>query len=211
MNLPIVSSSQATRAPSARVAILAFDGVDELDLFGVNSILTKAIATETLAAVEILSRSSQVSTSGGTRIVTRTLADGESHYYDAYVLPGGRGALKAAEEGGLSKPVRHAFADGRKIYCCCSGALIAAAALRPMSGRMAIHRKKREDLKRYFKGEVVTGVADDNGIFSIGGQTFDGVKSVTLAFRLLADIDADVPHRIAERTEIAWKPEYATA
>jgi AraC family transcriptional activator FtrA len=188
---------------AARVAILGFDGVDELDLFGVYAILSKA-RNAGIAQVEIWSRKGLLRATGGVEVRTRTL-EPELDGCDILVVPGGSGALATAKTGQLNKAVRQARKRNARLYCCCSGALIVAAALRPTEGQMAIHKRKQDDLRTFFGGEIVSGIADSEGIYSIGGKSFEGVKSVILAFRVLSDLDAALSLRIAERTEISWR------
>lgn len=193
-------------AIAADVAILAYNGVDEIDLFGVFSVLAKARAAEMIRTVGIFAPDEAVVTSGGAKISTRPLVqlDRESA---VLVVPGGSGAADAARTQILAEAVRQARQNGARIYCCCSGALIVAAALQLTKGRIAIHARKRADLQLLFGGEIVSGLADSNGIVSIGGQKSESVKSVRLGFRILADLDPAMPQHISDRTEIAWTPD----
>ncbi len=200
--MSVLFPSKLSQRGAARVAILGFDGVDELDLFGVYAILSKA-GNSKIAQVDIWSRTGAIRATGGVEINTRKMDTGLDEC-NILIVPGGSGALTAAKAGQLADVVRQAHRRTARIYCCCSGALIVAAALTPLDGQMAIHKRKQDDLRTFFGGEIIGGIADSRGIFSIGGQSFEGVKSVMLAFRVLSDLDDSLPPQIAERTEISW-------
>lgn len=198
----LVSPEIAQRGP-ARVAILGFDGVDELDLFGVYSILSKAPSNR-VSEVNVWSRTGSIMATGGIELQTRII-DASLEECDILVVPGGSGALETAKAGHLSDAIAQAYGRDNRIYCCCSGALIVASALNLKEGRMAIHTRKQNDLKDFFSGQIVSGIADSGGIFTIGGRSSESVKSVTLAFRVLNDLDEALPVHVAERTEISWR------
>lgn len=143
--------------------------------------------------------------SGGIEFRTNTL-DAMDDEVGTLVVPGGSGATAAARDRKLADALCRARQNGARIYCCCSGALIVAAALGLRDGRIAIHARKRADLRALFGGEVVSGIAESDGIVSIGGRRSHSVKSVRLAFRILEDLDPGLPRSISERTEIAWRP-----
>ncbi len=190
-------------APPASVSVLAYDGVDELDLFGVYSVLAKAQASGAIADVGLFAPGPSVTASGGAEIRTAPLKRFNPGC-NVLVVPGGSGAAETAKSNLLSRPVRAAHNRGARIYCCCSGALIVASALKLLDGQLAIHARKKAELKAIFKGEVVDGLIESNGIVSIGGRRSTSVKSVDLAFRILSDLDPDLPGEISRRTEIAW-------
>lgn len=185
------------------VTILSYDGVDELDLFGLFSILAKA--SHRFSRLRLVAPRSPVLGSSGAEFVVEPLAavDAES---DVLVAPGGRGAEAAARSGVFSPTLRAVHARGGRIYCCCSGSLIAAAALPEASERLAITPRKRDLLGALFSGEIGAGLVEGNGIVSIGGLAQPSVKSVDLAFHLLASLDPLLARSVSERTEIAWRP-----
>lgn len=200
------SSREIFAAPvRGRIAVLAYDGVDELDLFGAYSVLAKARSEGSLQQVGIFAPLPLVVASGGTEFHAHRLEDiGDD--VGTIVVPGGSGATAAARDPRLACVLRRARLNGVRIYCCCSGGLIVAAALGLKEGRIAIHARKRADLQALFGGEVVSGITDSNGIVSIGGRRCHSVKSVRLAFRVLEDLDPSFPRSISARTEIAWRP-----
>ncbi|MDJ0933557.1 DJ-1/PfpI family protein [Breoghania sp.] len=187
-----------------QVTVLAYDGVDELDLFGLYSVLAKARGR--FDGLKLVPPDSPVTGSAGTEFVTEpanlTIADS-----DALVIPGGRRAADIAETRYFAPVIRHLHSRGARIYCCCSGTLILAAALKSTDGVSAIHHRKRDQLKSVFGGRIETGFVESNSIVSVGGQISRSVKSVDLAFRLLADVDPSLADRISDRMEIAWRTE----
>lgn len=188
-----------------RVAVLAYDGVDELDLFGAYSVLAKARSAGSLQALGIFAPEPIVAASGGTEFRARGLASIDKRT-GTVVVPGGRGATVAARDPRLQNVVRRMRSNGARIYCCCSGAILVAVALGLKEGRIAIHSRKKAELQTLFGGDVVAGMAENDGIVSIGGRRTGNVKSVSLAFRILQDLDPSLPPAISERTEIDWVP-----
>ncbi|MDX8031048.1 DJ-1/PfpI family protein [Lentzea sp. BCCO 10_0856] len=186
----------ATTAP-VRVVVLAYPRVDELDLFGAYSVLAKAAPR---FDVRIAARDEQVTGSGGVTFTAGTdLAAVESA--DAVVVPGGRGAVDAAADAGLREVLRAADSRGAAMYGVCSGTLLIAAAGLADGRRVAVHHGKRELLRAHPVGDVVSGLVRDGRVSTVGGDHRDSVKSVDLAFALLADFAADLVEPISTRME----------
>lgn len=186
-----------------RITILAYDGVDELDLFGLYSLLAKA--GDKVGCLRLISTDSLVTSSGGVQFLATPLAQ-ITEQCDAMVIPGGSGAKAVAATQLFQSYIQAAHANGTRFFSCCSGSLILAAALGLRTGRVAVHKLKRDELARWFEGEIVAGFVNCNGIASIGGETSRVPKSIELGFHLLSQICPDLACEISRRTEIQWEP-----
>lgn len=180
------------------VVVLAYPEVDELDLFGAYSVLSKAAPSLT---TRIVADHAEVTGSGG---VTFRVAHGidEVPGADAVVVPGGRGAQAAATDQGLRRVLRAAARSGSAFYGVCSGALLIAAAGLAQTSRIAVHHAKRDLVRVHPVGGVVSGLVRDGSISTVGGDQQESVKSVDLAFALLADFAPEMLAPVAERMEI---------
>ncbi|MFC0435087.1 DJ-1/PfpI family protein [Kutzneria buriramensis] len=178
-----------------RVVLLAYPGVDELDLFGAYAVLAKAVDARITAARP------QVTGSAG---ILFAATDGLSVAADAdaLVVPGGRGARDAAADPELLHVLRAAGSRGTAVFSVCSGALLVAAAGLAAGRRLAVHRNKRTLLAGYPVGEVVTGLVRDGQLRSVGGDRQASVKAVDIAFRVLAEFAPDTVDAVSARTEI---------
>ncbi len=186
----------AATAP-VRVVVLAYPRVDELDLFGAYSVLTKAAPRFDVC---IAAREEQITGSGGvTFAVGADLAAVASA--DAVVVPGGRGAVDAAADDELREVLRAAGSGGAAVYGVCSGALLIAAAGLADGRKVAVHHAKQDLLRAHPVGAVVSGLVRDGRVSTVGGDHRDSVKSVDLAFALLADFAADLVEPISTRME----------
>ncbi|MBO9100945.1 MULTISPECIES: DJ-1/PfpI family protein [unclassified Rhizobium] len=184
------------------IVILAYDGVDELDLFGLYSILAKA--QDSIASLQMMALKEVVTSSGGVQFAAQLLSS-DITGFEILVVPGGKGASAVAHSSELASTIRSARDRGVWICCCCSGALIVAAALRLSHGRLAIHQGKRNALRAIFDGEIAAELVDCDGIASIGGTTSPLVKSVNLGFYILSQLNPTLPSEVSQRTEIEWR------
>lgn len=193
--------------PVLLVAILAYPEVNELDLFGGYAVLAKAAELGTSALgnhildVRIVAPHRELSTSGGVRLAVAEDLDflGSAH---AVFIPGGRGAIAAAENEHLVQALHAATARGTRIYSVCSGAFLVAAAGLADGRTLAIHAEKQDALLAGGASGVASGLLRDGPIVSIGGDLRESVKSVDLAFQLLEDFFAGSTAVVANRMEV---------
>ena len=165
--------------------ILAYDGVDDLDLFGVFEVLRKGFeSSRTAHSVEIVGVQPFVLSAGGIKIgVTARLPKD----VDLLVIPGGPGARKAAFTRAIGSFVLSHRAKRKPIATVCSGALILASLGLIERMRVAIHHEKQSDLEREGSCSAVSGLVQDGWLTSIGGLRSNlGVKATELGFALLA-------------------------
>jgi AraC family transcriptional activator FtrA len=180
-----------------RVVLLAYPRVDELDLFGAYAVLAKAAPR---LDVRIAASAEQITGSGGVTFTATAGLDAVAQA-DAVVVPGGRGAREAADDPELRKSLQEAEKRGASWYGVCSGTLLIAAAGLTDGRKVAVHHGKRDLLRAHPVGDVVSGLVRDGRISTVGGDQQVSVKSVDLAFALLADFAADLVREISERIE----------
>ncbi|AGK50088.1 DJ-1/PfpI family protein [Burkholderia thailandensis MSMB121] len=189
------------------VVLLAYDGVDALDLFGVHTVLAKASAVPApgggaALCVAIAAAARVVTTSCGVELTCGATLDALERA-DAIVVPGGSGAANAARQPSLSTPLARAHARGAAIYAVCSGALVVAASGVANGRRLAIHRDKRQALLDVAPSvEPAAGLVADGRLCSVGGEASPSAKATDLAFQLLADFAPYAVAPVAARMEL---------
>lgn len=187
-----------------RVAIIAYNGVDELDLSGVLAPLVKA-GNAAPSGFELLT---EVVGSGAFRgsaglLMTpnATFADVCVRTLDALVLPGGRGAATAAQDPELADLVHRARAAQVPFYAVCSGALILRD-LQLLQGLLVASHSQKTTLLETTGCKLGSGIIRDEWLVSAGGfRSGDGLKSTEIAFRLLQDLAPELVMAVASRME----------
>ncbi|HST47197.1 DJ-1/PfpI family protein [Jatrophihabitans sp.] len=196
------------RAPgTVAVRLLAFPGVDDLDLLGAYGVLSKA-AELTRAGpppwleVALVADRAQLETAGGLRLSVQTGLD-EVSSPDVVVVPGGRGVRQVLEAPAYLDYLRAAHRSGAALYSVCSGALLVAAAGLAAGATLAIHAAKRDALTELAAGcRPGTGLVRDGSLTSVGGDRSGSVKSVDLALQLVADHAPRVLPELLDRMEL---------
>jgi transcriptional regulator GlxA family with amidase domain len=186
--------------PAARVGIVVFDGVDELDFAGAWAVLRKAAQLSGGAVDAVLLGPPRVTASHGLRFETG--ADyGEIARCHAVVVPGGPGAAALAADAACGDGVRALVAAGGRVYSVCSGALLLAGLGILPPGPVAIHARKAAALAAA-GARPAAGVARADWLVSIGGEAnAPYVKSVEMGFRVLRDLCPEAVAGVAERME----------
>ncbi|MBV8549528.1 MAG: DJ-1/PfpI family protein [Alphaproteobacteria bacterium] len=189
-----------------RIAIVAYDGVDELDLAGTLAPLRKASEIDeggvTLAAEVIGSGPFRLS-SGLTVLpdVKFTMLYDFS-CLDAVVLPGGRGASAAVQDTNLSNFLLSAKNASVPFYTVCSGVLILRD-LHLLDGLLVACHGQKAHLLAASGCRLGAGVIRDKWLVSSGGfAPGDGLKGVEIAFHLLRDIAPDLVAPVAAKMEL---------
>ena len=184
-----------------RVAVVAYPQVDEFDLLGSHAVLAKAAAARPGLSVQIAGRDAWISGSSGVSIAVPYPLEVIAAA-DAVVVPGGRGAERAAGDAELVGSLRGAAERGATLYGICTGCLLIAATGLAAGRRLAVHGAKRHLLAPYGVGEVGAGLVRDAGIVSVGGDPGTSVKAADLAFQLLADLAPDLVEVVSARMEL---------
>jgi transcriptional regulator GlxA family with amidase domain len=186
------------------IVIVAYPGVDELDLFGVYAPLVKAGrygAPGHELAVTIAAAQAEIVCSGGATVRRQAGLDATATA-TALVLPGGTGVHEAARDDRVLVTIRRAYHRGALVYSICSGAFLLGAAGLAMGRRVAVHAAKQELLASATGCEPASGLVRQGRIFSIGGRSEPGVKAVSMGFQLLRDLAPETVDPVAARLEI---------
>ncbi|SCF06581.1 DJ-1/PfpI family protein [Micromonospora haikouensis] len=188
------------------LAVLAYPGVDELDLFGAYAILGKAglVAQEQgLAPVRVVIAASNDEVRGSGGVTFRVQEDVSAvTRAQAVVVPGGRGAAATRDDDRLRRTLRMAYDGGTRLYSVCSGALVLAGAGLAEGRVLAVHSAKRQQLLALGAKQAAHGLVRDDRICSVGGDIQISLKSVDLAYALLADLRPELIEPVARRTEV---------
>lgn len=189
------------------VVVLAYEGVDELDLFGAWSVLKKAEEavpppSESSVRVRLAGPRRNVIGSAGTSFTVPFELDvlvGAT----AIVVPGGKGSRQAATDQAIRSALSGAIDRGARVYGVCTGALIIASTGKASGRCLAIHRNKRETLLDYPVNEVRAGLVHDGPFLTVGGDESASVKSVDLGLAVLRHIAPYAIDPVMTRMEIS--------
>ncbi len=188
-----------------RVVLLAYDGVDELDLFGAYVPLAKARDQCRFLEVLIIGGRPDVRGSSGVRFDVhadlRAIADAA-----ILIIPGGRGVRAATGEPEYIHAIASAAAAGVALYTVCSGVFLLAAAGITQGRTLAVHAAKRAELVDAGGCQVADRLVRDGMICSIGGSPTRGVKGVDIGFQVLRDWIPDVLTAVTARLETVPPP-----
>lgn len=161
-----------------RVAILAYEGFDELDALGPYEVLRNAALSGADVEVFLVTDrpAERVTGSHGLTIEPQgTLTDGE---VDLVIVPGGgwydraaAGAYAEVERGGLPARLRELHEAGTAVAAVCTGGMLIAAAGLARGRPATTHHLAIEELRAQ-GGEVTDArVVDDGDLLSCGGVT----------------------------------------
>ncbi|MGH8159194.1 MAG: DJ-1/PfpI family protein [Rhodanobacter sp.] len=210
---PTTGAADGYRAST--VAVLAYDGVDDLDFFGAWSVLRKAEAAGASDPAggqllcSILAPGGNFRTSTGLSVAIDALEiDGG---FDAVVVPGGAGATSAALDPTVVRRLRGLRSEGARFYSICSGSIVIGDCGLLNGRTVAIHASKREMLRSVSGVTVVSGLHEDDWLTSIGGSQSSSVKGVAIAFEVVRRYcPAHLAH-LRARMEIAPEGKHANA
>ena len=161
-----------------RIAVVVFDGFDELDAIGPLEVLRNA-ATMGDADLKVdlvaLDGAAEVT---GSRLVVRTDGRLDPDGTDLLVIPGGgwndrgaQGAWAEAERGELPAAIAAAHRAGAVVATVCTGAMLATAAGLTRGRPAVTHHGAIEDLRAAGARVVEARVVDDGDLVTAGGVT----------------------------------------
>ena len=201
------------------VALLTFDGVDEIDLVGPFEVFSRARAFVPGLVVRIVSVRGQTDVVGGFGL--RHQADGPlGTTPDLLVVPGGgwisrepRGVRAEIEAGPLTALIADAHAKGAVVAAVCTGALALAAAGVLANRPATTHRGAIGDLRATGARIVDAHVVDDGDVVTCGGVTHGIDLALWLVERFFG---AEIAQRIGTgleytRTTSIWASAAAIA
>lgn len=187
------------------VAIVLYDGFDELDAIGPYEVLRSAndLGGPLDASLATIVPTETVTASHGLRVEPDDVLTGQP---DVVLVPGGGwndrdspGAWTAVQDGTIPDRLASLHEYGTRVASVCTGALLVAEA-GLLEGRTATtHHSGREDLADYGVNVSTNRVVDDGDIITAGGIT----SGIDLALHLVEEYcDADVADRVAK--ELEW-------
>lgn len=198
------------------IAIIVYDGFDELDVIGPFEVLENAREagadlTVTLCSVDDVST---VTASHGLRIgVDARLGECDP---DVVLVPGGQwgakgdtGAWAEAERGVIPESVAELYADGATMLGVCTGGMLLARA-NVTEGRPAItHSGAIEDLRESGAVVIDARVVDDGDLVTSGGVT----AGIDLALHFVRrEFGGEIADGVADRMEYEQRGDvYRTA
>jgi transcriptional regulator GlxA family with amidase domain len=162
-----------------RIAVVIFDGFDELDAIGPFEVLQNAVAGGADAVVELVTRerADRVTGDHGLTVVPGGVLDGPPGY-DIVVVPGGgwldradAGAYGEAQRGDLPAVLLRAREGGATIASVCTGAMLLSAAGITAGRRATTHHSALEALREAGAEVIEARVVDDGDLISAGGVT----------------------------------------
>jgi transcriptional regulator GlxA family with amidase domain len=161
-----------------RIAVVVFDGFDELDAIGPLEVLRNAA---TMGGVDLevdlvaLDGAAEVTGSHGLRVRPDGPLDPRT---DLLVIPGGgwndrgaQGAWAEAERGELPAAIAAASQAGAVVATVCTGAMLATAAGLTRGRPAVTHHDAIEDLRAAGARVVEARVVDDGDLVTAGGVT----------------------------------------
>jgi transcriptional regulator GlxA family with amidase domain len=189
------------------VAILLYDGFDELDAIAPFEVFANAAGAgaDCTVSLRTLDDETQVTASHGLRVDADGTLDAFDTQPDLLVVPGGgwndrssAGAWTEAERGTIPERVASLHADEVGVAAVCTGGMLLARA-GVLDGRPATtHHSALDDL-RATEAEVVDArVVDDGDVVTAGGVT----SGLDLAFHLVErEFGSDVAKQVSEEME----------
>ena len=189
---------------STHIAIVVYEGVDELDAIGPYEVLTNAVKAGADANVELVTLDGAGEVRGSHGLVFRTQGRLE-RTPDVVVVPGGgwndrseHGAWSQAERGELPRRLTELAGEGVLLASVCTGGMILATA-GLLDGRRAItHQGAAAELAERGAEVVDARVVDDGDIVTAGGVTSGLDLALHLVERVFGEEIAD---KVAEEME----------
>ncbi len=186
------------------VAIVVFDGFDELDAIGPYEVFRHAANFGARVEVELvtLADADQVTASGGLRIQPHGRLERAP---DIVLVPGGgwndrapQGAWAEAERGDLPRVLTDLYDAGATIATVCTGGMVAAAAGLTNGRPATTHHTALDELRASGADVVDARVVDDGDLVTAGGVT----SGIDLALWLVErEFGRDIARTVAAEME----------
>ena len=162
-----------------RVAVVVFEGFDELDAIGPLEVLRNAAAMGAAdLSVELVALDGAAEVTGDHGLRVRTDGPLDREGTDLLVIPGGgwndrgtHGAWAEAERGELPAAIAAAHEAGAVVATVCTGAMLATAAGLTRGRPAVTHHDAIDDLRAAGAEVVEARVVDDGDLVTAGGVT----------------------------------------
>jgi transcriptional regulator GlxA family with amidase domain len=160
-----------------RIAIVIFDGFDEVDAVAPYEVLQNAARGGADAEVELvtLDQAERVTASHGLVVEPQGVLDGT---YDLVLVPGGgwndradRGAWAEAQRGELPAALADLHEDGATMAAVCTGGMLLSAAGLTRARPAVTHHSAMDELAAQGAEVVDARVVDDGDLITAGGVT----------------------------------------
>jgi transcriptional regulator GlxA family with amidase domain len=189
-----------------RIAVVVFDGFDELDAIGPLEVLRNAATMgDADLQVELVALDGAAEVTGSHGLVVRTDGPLEVGRTDLLVIPGGgwndrgpQGAWAEAERGDLPAAIAAAHRAGAVVATVCTGAMLATAAGLTRGRPAVTHQGAISELRAAGAEVVEARVVDDGDLVTAGGVT----SGIDMALWLVErHFGADLAGRVAAEIE----------
>jgi len=178
-----------------RVAILLFQGVEELDFVGVYEVLAKARLYGCNIEVRTIARENPIKCANGLIVVLHESLEG-IYTYDVLVIPGGRGINSLMENEELLEHIK-TFSKEKMVCSVCTGAFLLAKAGILEGKKATTHHAYLDILAKLCQVENKR-VVEDGKIMTSGGVS----ASIDLGIKILERFcGSEVARKVAERIE----------
>jgi transcriptional regulator GlxA family with amidase domain len=180
-----------------RVGILLYDGVEELDVFGVYEVLAKAkqLHPQLQLSVRTRARQETITCALGVKVLAHEVRPDFTDL-DLLIVPGGPGRKEVMEDPEALGAIL-AFGTEKPVASVCTGAVILKAAGLLAGRRATTHHDALAEL-RPTAHVVEERIVEDGLITTSGGVT----ASIDLGLRLLARyFDPELAHEVADHLE----------
>lgn len=187
------------------IAIVLFDGVDELDAIAPFEVFENAreMGADVTATLCTIDDTAEVTASHGLRIgIDHRLADLSP---DLVLVPGGQwgargetGAWAEAERGAIPDAISRLSDEGVSVAGVCTGGMLLARAGITDGRPATTHASAIDDLRELGAEIIDARVVDDGDVVTAGGVT----SGLDLAFHLVRrEFGDEVADAVAERME----------
>jgi transcriptional regulator GlxA family with amidase domain len=162
-----------------RIAVVVFDGFDELDAIGPLEVLRNAAAMgDAELSVDLVTLDGAAAVTGSHGLRVRPDGRLDPDRTDLLVVPGGgwndrapKGAWAEAERGELPAAIAAAHRAGAVVATVCTGAMLATAAGLTRGRPAVTHHDAVEELRTSGAEVVEARVVDDGDLVTAGGVT----------------------------------------
>jgi len=187
------------------IGIVVFDGVDDLDLVGVASVLGKAkVCNGTAGGLMLIptTECDSVTTGAGLKIENLGCWKDAARCC-ALVFPSGAAAVEAEMAPAFASAARRAANSSTLLCSICSGAFLLSKLGLLAGHHVAVHAKHRSLIESLSACHAHNGFVKDGALWSIGGMQDSGYpKSIAMGIVLLEHFWPGLVEDVLARLEL---------